>query len=223
MLDSKFVKQISNYRNLTEHVYSILEESILNKSLKPGQELVEYKIAEWLGTSATPVREALNRLISEGLVKKTPNKIPKVVKLTKKEIEEIYDIRIALESLGIAEAACNINPENINELKELQEKGENNYHKGDPHAFFEYNNNFHALIINIANNNLLADMIDSINKKISLCTSSSILIAGRIEKAIKEHRSMIDLLEKQEAEAAKNLMQKHIERAREDLFTGYSE
>ena len=211
--------KIEGPRSLTESVYMRLEEAIINLTIKPGEEMQEVSLAKQLGTSVTPVREALNRLAGDGLIIKGPNKRPRVVKFSDKEIEDLYDVRGALESHAIFLAASFVTSDDIAHLREIQKLGVNYHLSGETKEYQVYNANFHEAILKLSHNNLLIEMMASIMKKNRLCMASTVLIPGRSKQATEEHEEMINLLEKKDASKAQEAMRKHIELARIDVFS----
>src|ERR1017187_8320877 len=116
---------------LRQQIVQEIRQSILNRSLLPGERLVERDLAARLGTSLTAVREALIQLEMEGLIIKRPNAATHVVQLTGDEIEDIYAVRHVLEHYAFQEAARTATPENIQELQKLHEKAVQTARKGD--------------------------------------------------------------------------------------------
>ena len=112
------MNSIENYKPLGNIVYDSLKESILNGSLKPGERLMESKIADDLGVSRTPVREAIRKLEKEKYVKMVPRKGAYVEDLTKEDILEVIEIRVVLEGLAAELAAQNITDEMKEKMKE---------------------------------------------------------------------------------------------------------
>ena len=213
--------RVEGPRNLAEIVYIKIEEAITNLVIKPGDEIQEARLAKQLGTSVTPVREALNRLAGDGLIVREPNKRPRVAKFSHKEIEDLYNIRGALESLGIYLAAFHVKPDDIAYLRQIQEQGSRYVLSRKIEEYKAYNAHFHQTILNISRNALLVTMMAAISKKISLCISSTVLIPGGSEQGIKDHAEMINLLEKKDASAAREAMRNHIEVAKEAFLSNY--
>lgn len=205
-------------QNLTDWVYETLEEAIISHTLKSGEEIPEYRLAEKLGTSNTPVREALNRLITDGLVVKEPNKAPRVISLSKKEIEELYDIRSVLEGLAIASATAAITDKELEMLQELQSQGETYYRLGSINEYKNYNRQFHNTILAISRNNLLMQMMVSINKKVQFCLSATVLIPGGMERGVGDHRQLLATIKEKNPEQAKALMERHILAGKSDYL-----
>ena len=109
----------STHRTAQESVATRLRHLILSRELRPGERLVQSKLAEQLGVSRTPIREALHSLESDGLVKLSPHKGASVADLSISDLENIYNIRIAIEGYGAYLAAQSITDEDLERLKAL--------------------------------------------------------------------------------------------------------
>ena len=153
--EKKLIPKIPQPRILVDQVCEIIEEAIINHTFKPGEEIAEYKLAGNLGTSNTPVREALNRLVTDGLVVKKNNKPPKVISLSKKDIEELYDIRIALEVLAVEKATLHINENDLEKILEIQAQGEEFYRTNQLEQYKNYSRQFHNQLFKISRIDLL--------------------------------------------------------------------
>ena len=208
-------------RNLTDQIYEILENAILNGEFQPGEDMPEAAIAERLGVSATPVREALHRLSADGLVVKETNKRPRVVALSEKEIHELYDVRLALEALGIFTAAATVTDQDIQELQALQADGETHFANSQVALYRQYDRDFHDTILKISGNALLIEFMERIKKRVSLCASSTVQISNMREQAVRQHRDMIELLARRDACGAEELMKTHIQAAKQAFLQQY--
>lgn len=208
-------------RNLADQIYEVLETAILNGEFLPGEEMPESAIAERLGVSATPVREAINRLTADGLVIKETNKRPRVIELSEKEIHDLYDVRLALEALGIATAAAASTPQDIRDLRALQTDGEAYFATGQVSLYRQYDREFHDAILRISGNALLMEFMARIKKRVTLCASSTVQMPGMREQAVQQHHDMIDLLERHDAHGAEKLMKAHIQAAKQAFLQHY--
>ena len=214
----KILTNIEGPRSLADMVFKLIENAILDGELKPGEEIPESKLAKLLNTSATPVREAINRLIGDGIVEKIPNKPSRIVILSNKEVEDLFDIRMALERLSISLAADNIDQEGINYLKDLQKSGEEYLQKNNLKKYSQYNHDFHDCLYKYSKNHLIVDMLQNIRKKIMLCTSATTLIPEIPARAVPEHELMIEALIKRDKNNAEKLMIAHIVEAKKELI-----
>lgn len=223
MIDENFISGISGPRKLADRVYLMIENAIINHDLKPGEEIAESSLAERLNTSATPVREAIGRLIAEGLMEKIPNKPPRVILLGQKEICELYSIRSALEVLAISTAIKNITPEGLASLKVLLNKL--NSTAGDQNLvnYRKYNRKFHDKILEIADNRFLQDMMRSLQQKIQICVTSTTHIPKLHEKGVKIHNQVVELIESGDVSRTREVMFAYYEELIENIIIHYDE
>jgi len=217
------LSKLKGPRNLTDRMYERIQKAITGLALKTGEEIQEVKLAQQLGTSVTPVREALHRLVGDGLIVREPNKRPRVIVLTEQEINDLYDLRGALESFGSSLAAQNVKPSDIESLRDLQKKGEGYHRAGMIEEYKAYNDQFHESILSLSGNKLLVQMMKTINNKNRLCVSSIVMIPGRSQQAIEEHRKLISALEKRDPRGAQETMRGHIQLAKEAFLKSYRE
>ncbi len=209
---------ISGPRKLADRVYIMIQEAIVNQELKPGEEITELSLAAKLGTSATPIREAISRLISDGLIVKPPNKAPRVVELGINEILNLYDIRCSLETLALTTAMSKVTSEDIKSLNDLQMQVENAYSAKQIEKYKEFNRRFHAMILELAENELLTTVMRTIMYKSALCVSSTVKIPGMQEYSINYHRQLIKLLQEKDKNKARNLLEKHFQKLKSEAL-----
>lgn len=163
---------LDNYRPLRDVVFENLRESILTGRLKPGQRLMEIQLAEGLGVSRTPVREAIRKLELEDLVVMLPRKGAYVTNMSLKEILDVLEVRSCLEGLGAKLAAKKRNEKDIEKLKEivssfkeLTQKCKNDKDINEMIPISEVDIELHHFIFNIANNKSLYKTIKVIWEK----------------------------------------------------------
>lgn len=221
MLNEDSKLSITTPRNLADQVYDALEKAILNGEFLPGEEVPETLVAENLGVSATPVREAINRLAGDGLIIKATNKRPRVIQLTRKEVQDLYDVRTALEVLGISTAASSITSEGIQDLRELQERGEGYFRADEFSAYMNYDREFHSKVMSFSENTLVMDFMNKIRNRVMLCVLTTVRIRPMHEQAVKQHCKMIELLAQRDAQGAEEAMKEHIQMAKEALLHNY--
>ena len=202
-----------------DKVYSILSKAIFRGDLKPGQRLVESKLAKLMKVSRTPVREAIIELIQKGLAVPSPPKGVKVAPLpTTKELTEFYDISSVLRGLAARKAACNITPQEIKQLQEIIAKSEQSLKEGFLKEIFKLNKKFHQTIEKSSNNKELLFLLDNVYKRSRERFSEILSRKKRQEKSIEEHKAILEALIKKDEELAEQLMRKHIENGKEDLL-----
>lgn len=191
-------------------VYENIKEAIINGNVTPGTRLTESKISEQLGVSTTPVREAFRRLESERLVKNIPYKGAIVQERSTKEIEEVYQCRLALEVLAIENVAKVIDPKGIIELKRLVKKSK------QYSSFPEYeaiNTAIHEKILSYENNDTLKEMLKQLHEVVYHNRSKYSLSEKRRIENYEEHLRIVEALELRDIKEAKASMKNHIENA----------
>jgi DNA-binding GntR family transcriptional regulator len=181
------ILKIEGYELLSQKVYRALKTEIIKGSLKPGTKLSEGKIAEQMGVSRTPVREALKELAAEGFVKMNPNQAVVVSNASVEDIQEVLQIRGVLEGLAARLATKTINEEEIKELEKYQKQMEYYTKKDDVLAFSEMDAEFHELILNICGNNKLIQIRKNISDQAHRYRIRSLSIPGRLKYSLKEH------------------------------------
>ena len=150
------------YTTSADYVYQELRHRIITKQLKPGQRLPEVNIAVQLAVSRTPVREALRRLASEGLVLIIPNSGARLASPTQREMEDTFAVREQLESIAVAIAATRISERNLRRLEDAILEEEKAFQEKNLELFLEINENFHRIIAESSGNRVLAEFVENI-------------------------------------------------------------
>ena len=202
---------------LGARAYRALWGLIVGGGIEPGVQLRPDTIAEQLDISTTPVREALHRLESDGLLVKLPYKGWFVREFTEQEVRDLYEMRAALECFGVRLACGRITDEQLDWLREHQSVGEAALRDGDMDAYRIYNRDLHAAIVESARNAYLSTLMAQVDLQSQVLMAKTIRLAGRPSRAIEEHRELIDLIARREARAAQELMELHILSASEDI------
>ena len=190
--------------------YSRLIAGIRAGELRPGDRLTETELAERLGISRTPVREAIRQLESDGLVTHLPRVGAAIRRLDLAEITELYEMRAVLEGTAArfaARAAAEV------EIDELQALNAEMATAPDARALYEANRQFHAVILNAARNRFLLQAAGAVQKTLLILGPSTMEEAGRAEGAMAEHAAIITALRARDGAAAETAMRAHIEAA----------
>ena len=201
----------SYYNTSSDFVYLELRSKIVNKQLKPGERLPEIKISGELGVSRTPVREALRRLASEGLVRIIPNSGARVAAPSVAEVEGAYDVRGYLEALSVLLASRNgIDWRSEVRFDEVLKNEESAFLARDLEANLEANNNFHRLIADASKNIVLIEYVENI----ILRTNVYILFYDPFTEeknfSTEEHRKILAAIMSGDEESADRLMRDHL-------------
>jgi len=155
-LDNLEKLQIENYKPLREIVFEYLRQSIVEGKLEPGKRLMEIQMAEQLGVSRTPIREAIRKLELEGLVVMVPRKGAYVADVSIKDVLEVLEVRMVLEGLAASLAAERMSDSEIDELATICDEFENCYKNDDIEGMIEKDVDFHDCIFNATGNNKLS-------------------------------------------------------------------
>jgi DNA-binding GntR family transcriptional regulator len=193
---------------LREQVKELILERILKGEYKPGDRLVETRIAEELGTSQAPVREALRDLELLRFVESEPFRGARVRAITLAELEEIYPVRAALEEVAARAAATRIDSDLEALEREVAAMGEA-ADRGDLHAQAEHDANFHRIIVEASGNSILLSLWDSLG--VDVRTMITALKTGIDGHEVAElHRPIIDALRKSDPDASAAAIRDHI-------------
>lgn len=203
---------------LGTRVYQALLDSILGGQIELGTPLRPDVIARQLEVSTTPVREAMQRLESEGLSVKLPNRGWFVRDFTPQQIRDLYEFRASLEGLGVRLACKRMTPDDLERLRALQVTGEQALAAKDMDAYRVYNQNFHTAILDSARNSYLSSVMGQIRLQNELLMIKTMRIVGRPLRAIEEHARLVELLADRDTAPAEELISLHILGALEDLL-----
>ena len=202
-----------------DKVYSTLSKAIFRGDLKPGQRLVESKLAKLMKVSRTPVREAIIELIQKGLAVPSPPKGVRVAPLpTTEELTEFYDISSVLRGLAARKAVRNITPREIKHLQEVILQSEQSLREGSLKEVYKLNKKFHQIIEKSCDNKELIFLLDNVYERSRERFSEILSRKKRQKESIEEHKLILEALIKKDEERVEQLMRKHIENGKEDLL-----
>jgi len=217
--------KIKDYELLSKKVSRILKARIIKGDLTQGGKLFEAKIAEKLGVSRTPVREAIKGLAAEGLVKMTPNQGVVVINVSIEDLQEVLRIRRVLEGLAASIATEKISQEEITKLEEIIKKMSTNISKPKPDvaAYSELNAEFHNLILNACGNRRLMKICNDLSSSDHRFRIRSLRNnPGRLKYSLKEHQDIIEALKRKDAEQAEKLSRIHIDNVLKNILENES-
>jgi DNA-binding GntR family transcriptional regulator len=177
---------------LWERVYRTLRAEILANALLPGTELLEVGLAERLGVSRGPVREAMGRLASEGLVTIQSRRGTLVAGLSKQAFLEAYQVREALEGLAVQLATPKLRPKDVRALERPLADMQRASTRNDVARFFEQNAAFHRLFVDLSDNQRLQAMHRHLIGEMGRYTGLSLALRGNMARSTQEHRAILD-------------------------------
>lgn len=209
-----------------DRVHAKLRQGILDGTYAQGTRLGEVDLADALGVSRTPVREALRRLGSEGLLSTLPNKGAWVRTWTGSELSDISDLRALLEGHAAARAAARVTDADIRSMNELVTRMETITEDGnapDIGLITELNGAFHGAIVTAAGNSLLPDLMNSLIQVPIVTHTYRLYSPERMRQSIRQHREVLDALAAGDSAWAEAAMRVHILSARPILLGAANE
>ncbi len=208
---------VSSEASLRSKVFTRLENDILNGHYAVGENFTEARVAEDLGVSRTPVREAIRQLELEGLVTYIPNKGATVKGLSKEDIQDIGEIRMKIEGIAARRAAVNIQDEQIAELHEILDL-ENFYtQRGDFQPILDLDTRFHKLIFQASGSRLLSLTLRQFHHYLQQSRETSMHDKDRAEKMLLEHQRILEAIEVRDSEKAETQMAQHVKNATKNI------
>jgi DNA-binding GntR family transcriptional regulator len=197
-------------RFLREQVYRKLKESILNVMLEPNQRLIEEKLAAEMGTSRTPVREAIQKLEKEGLIHKLPRGGFAVNVIADEEIEEVFGVRSVLEGYAAYLATMRATDEDLRSMESIVKRQEICLDNGETDEVIRLNTDFHDMLYACAKSKKLLAIISDLRDFIFRYRILILRYEGMATIAIQDHKDMIALMKAKNARQVEKLVRKHI-------------
>jgi DNA-binding GntR family transcriptional regulator len=197
-------------RTLWERVYDHLREEILADRLTPGTVLQEGALARSLGVSRGPVREALGRLASEGLVTIRPRRGAVVRELSSEEFVEAYQVREALETMAVRLAVPRLTPEDLDRLQGHVDEMSVHADAADVQGFFDANAAFHEAFFDASGNMMLKGVYRQLIGQIGRHRRRSLELRGNLRRSISEHKAILRAAKAGDVERAVHLVSEHI-------------
>ena len=206
---------IKNHKPLREMVYEELKMQILTGTIVPGTRMMEVELANQIGVSRTPVREAIRKLEKEGLVVIEPRKGAYASQISTKDMVEILEVRQNMEGLAAFFAASRMQPDQLSELKEVAGLYNTAVADGNMEDMIKYDTRFHRIIVESCNNKILVQMIEQLQELVLRFRYIYYDDFRRAEKMPEEHRMILEAIEKGDADSARQAADVHIDRLKE--------
>jgi DNA-binding GntR family transcriptional regulator len=204
--------QAAKLENLTlwQRVHEHLRQEILDNRLPPGSELNEVALSRSLGVSRGPVREALGRLASEGLVTIRPRRGAVVTALSAQEFLAAYQVREALETLAIRLAVPRLGADDLARLQALVDEMVVHADEPDVEAFFRANAAFHATFVEASGNAMLQETMSRLLGQMGRYQMRSVALRGSLRRSTVEHKAILRAVRGGDADKAERLLGEHI-------------
>jgi GntR family transcriptional regulator, trigonelline degradation regulator len=212
----------TNVLRLSEHpplrrdqAFERLRDAIITGHFAPGARLIERELCEAMGVSRTSIREVLRRLEAEQLIEVEPRKGPIVARLTRKQVEEIYEVRAMLEAAIVRRFTIEASAENIAALKRINETLSRVRDQGDVVAIVNTTRQFIEYMMGVVDHELIGDMLRKLNARISVARVLAISVPGRLQQSARELEIVMEAIERRDAEGAAQSLMTYVRNAGE--------
>lgn len=210
-MGSNFKVTMNEYLPLRDVVFNTLRQAILKGELEPGERLMEIQLAERLGVSRTPIREAIRKLELEGLVLMIPRKGAEVAEISEKSLREVLEVRRSLEELSIELACQRISEEGIKELEEAEEAFAQAVKTGEIMTIAESDERFHEVIYAATANSRLVQIVNNLREQMYRYRLEYIKDEDKRQILVVEHEHILRAVRSRNIAEAKNAVREHID------------
>ena len=203
--------QMNEFLPLRDVVFNTLRQAILTGDLKPGERLMEIHLANKLGVSRTPIREAIRKLELEGLVTMIPRRGAEVAQITEKSMNDVLEVRRAMDALCVELACDRISEEELAELKGACDAFAEAVKGGDIKVIAKADVALHDIIVQATGNRRLVQLINNLSEQMYRYRFEYLKDASRHQNLIEEHRMIYEGIVKRDREAASQAAKLHID------------
>ena len=216
--------RMDEYLPLRDVVFNTLRQAILKGELKPGERLMEIQLANKLGVSRTPVREAIRKLELEGLVLMIPRKGAEVAEITRQDMEDVLEVRTALEELAVKDACDHITDAQLSELKKASNEFKIALLEGkDLVTCADADMHFHDVILSATNNRRLIQMLNNLSEQMYRYRMEYLKDERTHKTLIEEHDAIRRALKKHDKVKAGAAIRVHIDNQKRSILESLTE
>ena len=217
-MTSDFSVNMNEYLPLRDVVFNTLRQAILKGELKPGERLLEIALAERLGVSRTPVREAMRKLEQEGLVVMIPRRGAQVANITEKDLNDVLEVRIALENVAIEKACTRMSEEDMGRLWLAAKEFEHTMAEGNLVRLAEADVVFHEIIYRASDNKRLNQVLNNLREQIYRYRVEYLKEEETRNVLVKEHEELTKAIRQRDVKKAQEISFRHIENQRRAII-----
>jgi len=201
---------LNDYKPLREVIFNSLREAIIIGELRPGERLMEVQLAEKMGVSRTPVREAIRKLELEGLVNMIPRKGAHVAELSVKDIMDVLEVRASLDGLATALAAERITDDELKELRHINNQFTQYIEKENLNGSIKKDAEFHDIIYRASRNDKLINILNNLREQVQRFRVIYLKDYNSPKNLIKEHNDILEAISSRSVEESRSLAKTHI-------------
>lgn len=205
------------YRTAIEHATHLVRQWIFRGVLKPGTAIDQVALGQKLGMSRIPIRTALERLATEGLINLTPRKGATVPALSQKEMNDLYFVRGRLEGMAVELASDNLTDANLRELEQMLTVASFQVEAGDLEGFLQTCKNFHFKIYATCGNDVLVRVIEGLWTLCERYRRAYLQLPNRLNESLAEHRQVLHSLANRTPSESVSLMREHLNKTKQIL------
>lgn len=215
--------KVDSYQPLRDVIFETLRRAIVSGDIKPGERLMEVSLAEQMGVSRTPVREAIRRLEAEGLVTMIPRKGTHVSELSVKDIIDVLEVRGVLDKLATGLAAKRMTPSQIKILEGVHKQYVTNVEKNNIEGAIRKDVEFHDTIYSASGNSRLISVAASLREHIYRFRVIYMKDTHIAEHVLREHEDILEAIRNSQYDIAANLAEEHIKNQMESIIKTVNE
>ena len=210
-MKNEFRVNMDEYLPLRDVLFKTLRQAILKGELEPGERLMEIQLAERLGVSRTPIREAIRKLELEGLVLMIPRKGAEVAKISENNLRDVLEVRRSLEELAIDLACQRMTEEELSELKKTEERFAKAIQTGEVMEIAQTDESYHEIIYNSTKNQKLVQILNNLREQMYRYRLEYIKDEDKRQILLVEHDHIIKALSLRHVQEAKMAIREHID------------
>lgn len=203
--------EMDEYLPLRDVVFNTLRRAILKGELKPGERLMEIALADKLGVSRTPIREAIRKLELEGLVVMAPRKGAKVASITERDLNDVLEVRKGMEVLAISLACKRITGEELEKLESIERSFQSLIESGNLTELAEMDVKFHDTIYQATNNQRLVQLLNNLREQMYRYRMEYLKDIAVRRTLAEEHKAICEALRGRDESKAQNYLSVHID------------
>lgn len=213
-----FQASMDEFLPLRDVVFNTLRQAILIGELKPGERLMEIHLADRLGVSRTPIREAIHKLAQEGLVTIIPRRGAEVAQITEKSMKDVLEVRRALDALCVELACDRITEDGLNALKDACDEFEQCVKTGDNKKIAQADVALHDIIVQATGNQRLIQLVNNLSEQMYRYRFEYIKDSSQHETLVKEHRIIYQSIVRKDKETAAATARTHIDNQEKSII-----
>lgn len=215
---NEFHVDMNEYLPLRDVVFKTLRQAILTGELQPGERLMEITLANRLGVSRTPVREAIHKLEQEGLVIMMPRRGAQVAQITEKDLIEVLEVRLGLEEMAVRFACERMTGEHLGEICRAANEFTSAIDRDDLTALAQADEKFHSLICSAADNDCLCNITNNLREQMYRYRIEHLKDQDARRNLDAEHKAICAALEKRDEETARTILCSHIRNQQQSII-----